>query len=421
MKTNHRLILLLALAAATALGGNYFLSDHAMKHEGNAPKIAAPKSPAEKKIKYWTDPMIPDYKAKGPGKSPMGMDLVAVYEDDAPEGSVKITAKTEKTIGLNAEKIEVREISKTIRAAGTVTYDERKVANIQSKVSGWVEKLYLDFTGQKVRKGDYLLEIYSPDLVSTEEEFLLAVKNRAVSPKNGDQEMGRMGEGMYEAARKRLQYFDVPEHQIAELEKNGKVFKTLHLHSPFDGVLTGKQVFAGMQVQPGMTLYTVADLSTIWVQADVYEQDIGWVKPGDKAVITLPAWPGKKFIGRVRYINPFLEKETRTVKVRMEFDNPGLELKPEMYASVEIGTGNHMGVAVPTEAVIRGGRKDIVIVAKGDGLFEPREVKIGVEGDKYLEALKGLDAGEMVVTSAQFLIDSESNLREAVDKIKGKE
>jgi multidrug efflux pump subunit AcrA (membrane-fusion protein) len=422
MKTNYKRTLFYALAlVATVIGGNYFLTDHGMKKAETTTPARQSSHPAEKKILYWTDPMIPDYKAKGPGKSPMGMDLVPVYDEGVAEGTVKISPKTEQIIGLLAEKIEVRNISKTIRAAGTVTYDERKVANIQSKVSGWVEKLYVNFTGQKVSKGDHLLEIYSPDLVSSEEEFLLAVKNRAVSSKSMDHDMGAMGDGMYEAARKRLQYFDVPEHQITELEQTGKVFKTLHLHSPFDGVLTGKQVFAGMQVSPGMTLYTVADLSTVWVQADVYEQDTGWVKPGDRATITLPAYPGKKFVGRVRYINPFLEKETRTVKVRMEFENPGMELKPEMYANVEINTASHQGVGVPAQAVIRGGRKDIVIISKGGGLFEPREVKIGSEGDKYFEALNGLEAGEMVVTSAQFLIDSESNLREAVNKIKGKE
>jgi RND family efflux transporter MFP subunit len=409
------------LAALLIAGGYYLLQPHLKKEPlSTAPSVKAEAkrtAKPERKILYWTDPMMPNYRAKGPGQSPMGMELVPVYEEESAEG-VKITDDTARNIGLRTEKISIRRISRLIKASGSVSYDERKVANIQSKVSGWVDKLYVNFTGQKVKKGDHLLEIYSPDLVATEEEFLLSIKNRIISTEGEAHDAQSMGDAMYDAARKRLQYFDVPEHQISELEKNGRVFKTLHLHSPFDGVLVSKQVFAGMQVQPGMTLYTVADLSKVWVQADVYEHQIGWVKVGDPVTMTLPAWPGRKFTGHVRYINPFLEKETRTVKVRMEFDNPSLELKPEMYADIEINTGAHNGLAVPQEAVIRGGKRDLVIVHKKDGIYAPMEVKIGVEGDKYIEVVKGLRPGDMVVTSAQFLIDSESNLHDAVAKMK---
>lgn len=374
-------------------------------------------APGGKKVKYWTDPMIPGFKSDKPGKSPMGMEMVPVYDEGEPGGGVKISPQAEKNIGLRTEKAAVRKISRSITAVGIVTYDERKVANIQSKVSGWVEKLYVNFTGENVAKGDTLLEIYSPDLVSTEEEFLLALKNRDLAAKGSGHDMAMAGNEMYDATRKRLEYFDVPEHQIRELEQEGKVFKTLHLHSPYDGVLVSKPVVVGMQVVPGMTLYTVADLSNVWVMADVYEAEIGWVKVGDRAEATLAAFPGRRFAGVVRYINPFLDKDTRTVKLRIEFANPDLELKPEMYANVEIKTAPRVAVAAPVESVIRGGKKDIVIIAKGGGLFEPREIRLGAQGDGYFEVLSGLAEGEDVVTNAQFLIDSESNLHEAVGKM----
>jgi Cu(I)/Ag(I) efflux system membrane fusion protein len=374
-------------------------------------------APGGKKVRYWTDPMIPGFKSDKPGKSPMGMEMVPVYDEGEVGGGVKISPQAEKNIGLRTEKAAVRKISRSINAVGTVAYDERKVANIQSKVSGWVEKLYVNFTGEKVAKGDHLLEIYSPDLVSTEEEFLLALKNRDLAAKGSGHDMVMAGNEMYVATRKRLEYFDVPEHQIRELEQDGKVFKTLHLHSPYDGVLVSKPVFVGMQVVPGMTLYTVADLSDVWVMADVYESEIGWVRVGDPAEATLAAFPGRKFAGVVRYINPFLDKDTRTVKLRIEFANPELELKPEMYANVEIKTATHDALAAPIESVIRGGKKDVVIIAKGGGLFEPREIKLGAQGDGYFEVLSGLVEGEDVVTNAQFLIDSESNLHEAVGKM----
>jgi len=292
------------------------------------------------------------------------------------------------------------------------------VTNVQAKVSGWVEKLYINFTGEKVKKGDYLLELYSPELVATEEEFLLAIKNRDAVMNNKDLDVMTGGEAMYEAARKRLLYLDVPEHQIWDIEWQKKILKTLHIHSPFDGVVVAKMVAAGQQVAPGMTLYTIADLSTVWVLADVYEYEIGWVKTGDKAEIAVPAYPGRKFSGRVAFIAPVLDPATRTVKVRLEFANPRGELKPEMFANAEIFTSARAkAVTVPKEAVIRGGRRDVVIVARGGGLFAPREVTLGYEGDGYYEIAGGLTEGEEVVTSAQFLIDSESNLREATGKM----
>ncbi len=425
MDIDYRKKFLYTLVLVAAIGAIYFLRHeiaglYGGTHLATGQKPANGKPAKERKIKYWTDAMIPGYRAAGPGKSPMGMDLTPVYEDEdqSADAGVKIHPELQQSLGVRTHKAGLREVSKTIRASGIISYDERKVANIQSKVTGWVEKLYVDFTGQKVLKGDYLLEIYSPDLVATEEEFLLAIRSREISTKNTELDLEMRGDEMYQAARNRLLYLDVPEHQIWDLEQKRLILKTLHIHSPYAGVVVSKPVFVGMQVTPGMTLYTVADLSSVWVMADVYEYEVGGVKVGDKAALSLPAYPGRKFTGVVSYINPFMDKEARTVKVRMEFANPHLELKPEMYANVEISAGkSRKAVTVPKEAVIRGGKHDIVIIARGGGLYDPREVTLGVEGRDYFEIASGLYEGETVVASANFLIDSESNLREATQKM----
>jgi len=428
MATNYGRRFYLTLALVAAFGGAYFFrheiaglpggKNHAgkMQTENTAEVKPAKK---ERKILYWTDTMIPGFRAPGPGKSPMGMDMTPVYEDEADAaGGVKINPEIERSIGVRTGKAVVREVSKTIRAAGIVSYDERKVSNIQAKVAGWVEKLYVNFTGQEVREGDYLMEMYSPELVASEEEFLLAVKTRAIEVKNPIPGMEMGSDEMYQASRKRLEYLDVPKHQIWDIEFKRQIYKTLHLHTPVAGVVVSKPIFVGMQVTPGMTLYTIADLSTVWVMADVYEYEIGSVRIGDRVTMTLPAYPGRTFTGSVMYINPFVEKETRTVKVRMEFHNLHRELKPEMFATVELHTrARKKALTVPKEAVIRSGERDIVIVSRGAGIYAPREVTLGIEGRDYFEITNGLAEGETVVSSANFLIDSESNLREAAAKM----
>ncbi len=422
MNTDYRKRFWLTVAVVAALGGLWaargWLDNVAIKKMAVPPQSAVKGAPdRERKILYWTDTMIPGYRAEGPGKSPMGMDLTPVYEDEA-EGGVKINAATEQSMGVRIAPVETRVLSRAVRAAGSVAYDETRVANIQSKTAGWIEHLYVNSTGQRVKKGDYLLEIYSPDLVATEEEFLLAARNRDAIKGSPAAEVAKRGQEMYEAAKKRLEYLDVPGHQIHDMEMKKQVFKTLHIHSPFDGVVVQKMVTEGMQVSPGMTLYTVADLSKVWVLAEVYEYELHGVHNGAPVKMTLEAYPGKTFNGAVTYIYPFLEKETRTVKVRIEFDNPRGELKPDMYARVEILAGaERKGLAVPKEAVIRGGKRDMVIVASGGSRYAPRQVKLGIESEGYFEALEGLTEGEKVVTSAQFLIDSESSLKEAAQKM----
>ncbi len=373
----------------------------------------------ERKIKYWQAPMDPSYISDKPGKSPMGMDLVPVYEDEAGPGEgIRINPTVEQNIGVKTEKIKKRTLTREIRTVGRLTYDERKVTHIHTKYEGWIEKLYVDFTGQEVKKDQILVEIYSPQLVSTQEELLLALKYSESLKKSPFPEISRGAESLLESTRRRLQLFDVAEHQIEELIREKKITKTMHIHSPARGFVTKKNALQGMFVKPGMSLYTIADLSNIWVLADIYEYELPWVQEGQEAEMNLAYFPGRKFKGKVTYIDPFLEPKTRTVKVRMEFKNPRWELKPEMYANVTLKSEIvRQAVAVPEEAVIHSGERDVVIVRTPSGGFDSRDVTLGPEADGYYQVLKGLEENEQVVVSSTFLIDSESQLKAALKNL----
>src|SRR3989338_6844926 len=377
----------------------------------------------DRKILFYRAPMNPEVTSPTPKKDEMGMDYVPVYEEEegiAP-GAVKIDPTIVQSIGVRTEKVIKKPLRRTLRTVGRIDYDERKVTHIHTKIQGWVEKLYIDFTGKEVNEGDMLLEVYSPELVSAQEEYLLALEY-AKSLKNSKVEgVAKGAESLLESARKRLQLFDVAEHQIKELEETKKHKKTLHIHSPVHGIVVQKNLLQGMFITPEMHLYVITDISKIWVYADIYEYEVPWVKIGQETEMTLTSIPGKVFRGVVTYIYPYLQAETRTVKVRMEFDNPNWELKPDMYANVKLESKiAESAILVPAEAVIRSGVRDIIIVSKGEGVFEPRDVKVGVDtGDGHLQILEGVKAGEDVVTSAQFLIDSESKLGEAVEKMRG--
>src|SRR3989338_1090669 len=375
----------------------------------------------ERKMLYWTDPMIPGFKSDKPGKSPMNMDMVPVYadEEEVAAGIVKIDPATVKSINVRTEKVIKKPLHRSIRTTGRIDYDERKITHIHTKIQGWVEKLYIDFTGKEVNKGDVLLEIYAPELVTAQEEYLLALEYEKSLKDSKTEEVASGAKFLLESARKRLQLFDVPEHQIKELEETRKPKKTLHIHSPTHGIVVQKNLLQGMFVTPETHIYVITDISKIWVYADIYEYEVPWVKVGQPVEMTLSYFSGKLFKGVVSYIYPYLQAETRTVKVRMEFYNPDWELKPDMYANVKLESKiAESAILVPAEAVIRSGVRDIIIVSKGEGVFEPRDVKVGVDtGDGYLQILEGVKAGEDVVTSAQFLIDSESKLKEAVSKM----
>jgi len=408
-------IVIIAVISGLAAGaaGMYYLAP--VKGDGQATTAAAPASDAKgREILYWQAPMDPTYIRDEPGKSPMGMDLIPVYRGDEERmepGGVSIDPVTAQNIGVRTAAIQSRELKKAIRTIGRIGYDEKRVYHVHTKVDGWIEKLYVDSTGEKVSKDDILLEIYSPKLVSAQEEYLLARRSRET--------MAGVGrESIADLSRRRLELWDVPPHQIKEIEETGKAMRTLHIHSPSTGIVIEKPVTEGMYVKPGMAIYTIADISRVWAYVDVYEYELPWIKTGQEAEMTLASYPGKTFRGKVSFIYPFMDQKTRTNKVRLEFDNPALELKPNMYANVTLKSMvSRKAIAVPAEAVILSGERSIVFLSRGDGKFIPREVTLGVEAGGFYEVSKGLEDGDIVVTSAQFLIDSESRLREAVSKM----
>jgi RND family efflux transporter MFP subunit len=314
----------------------------------------------------------------------------------------------------------VREaISHPVRAAGIVVADEKRVRRVQAKIEGWVEKLYTNFTGQLVAKGQPLMEIYSPDLVATQREYLLAKAGVDRMKESPYQDAREMSSGLAQAARTRLKLFDVPESFIEELERTGKVRRTVTLNAPVSGYVTGKDIFEGTRVMPGMDLLTVTDLSRIWIDADLYEYEAQSVRVGQAALLDTVADPGTKLKGRVAFIYPTFSPETRTLKVRFEFPNPGLRLKPQMYANVSLDLHSVTGVVIPDSALIETGVRVIAFVDAGNGSFEPREVKVGVRGDGKAQILSGVKAGEKVAVRANFLLDSESKLRAALTKMTG--
>ena len=358
------------------------------------------------------------------------MDFVPVYEDEVkgsgagvnlPEGyaTVQVGMERVQLAGIQSAPAVREAISHPVRAVGIVVPDERRVRRVQSKVEGWIEKLHTNFTGQMVTKGQPLLEIYSPDLVATQREYLLARAGVDRMKESPYEDAREMSSGLAQAARTRLKLFDVPESFIEELERTGKVQRTVTLNAPVSGYVTGKEVFEGTRVMPGMDLLTVTDLSRVWIEADLYEYEAQAVRVGQTALLETVADPGTKLKGRVAFIYPTFSPETRTLKVRFEFPNPGLRLKPQMYANVALDLHSVTGVVVPDSALIETGVRVIAFVDSGNGSFEPREVKVGVRGNGKAQILSGVKAGEKVAVGANFLLDSESKLRAALTKMTG--
>jgi RND family efflux transporter MFP subunit len=375
------------------------------------------------KILYWQAPMDPTEIYDKPGKSKMGMDLVPVYEDEASGsvGTVVIDPVTIQNMGVRYTTVQKMDFNRDIRAVGIVEYNEENLYTINSKISGWIEKLYVDYTGKIVLKGQPLLEIYSPELVSTQEEYLLALNNQKAVSSSSFESIRDGAVSLLNSTRKRLNYWDIPYSEIARLEQTGEVHKTLRLNVPANGVVIHKNAVEGAKVNAGMDLYQIADLSTIWVEASIYDYELPWVNEGQKAEMQLSYLPEKNYTGKISYIYPYLNEKARTIQIRLEFENPDLELKPGMYANVSIQGRTFPNVLViPSEAVIRSGERNVVFVANGEGKFEPRQVRIGVEGgpnNRYVKVLGGLLEGEQIVTSSQFLLDSESRLQEAIQKM----
>jgi Cu(I)/Ag(I) efflux system membrane fusion protein len=329
-------------------------------------------------------------------------------------GTVQISPERQQLIGVRIGTVEKRPLQKVIRTNGRVEFDEKRLATISPKIGGWIEELYVDFTGAPVKKGAPLLTLYSPELVSTQEEYLAALRARRELSASPYPEVAASGNALVESARRRLRLWDISEEQIRVLEQTGQVRKSLTLYSPYGGIVLEKMAFKGMRVEPGMALYKLADLSVVWLIADIYEYELPLIRLGQQASINLSYLPGEAFTGKAVFIYPYLDAQTRTARVRFEFANPRGTLKPEMYAGVEITIRLGDKVAVPEGAIIDTGIRKVAIVEKGAGYFEPRDVKLGTKAGDYYEVLDGLKVGERVVTSANFLIDSESKLKEAI-------
>jgi Cu(I)/Ag(I) efflux system membrane fusion protein len=364
----------------------------------------------QKKVLYWVDPMNPANRSDKPGKAPDGMDLVPVYADGAGPATstvtgyanVKLTSDRQQLIGVQTGMTEMRSLGRSVRTVGRVAVDETRLYKITTKFDGYIEKLYVNVTGQRIRKGQPLFSVYSPDLLATQQEYLLALRAAKQSP------------SLLAAARQRLLLWDVTPAEIRELERTGTARKSVTIDSPTNGYVLNKIAVEGARVTLGEPLFEIANLDRVWIQADVYESELPFIRLGASATTTLSYIPGRTWTGRVTFIAPTVDPMTRTVKVRSEFDNADGALKPDMFGDVVIEQPARQVVVVPDSAVLQTGTRAVVFVVKGDGTFEPREVSVGTKSEQFYEVRGGLTAGEKVVTQANFLIDSESRLRAAI-------
>jgi Cu(I)/Ag(I) efflux system membrane fusion protein/cobalt-zinc-cadmium efflux system membrane fusion protein len=375
----------------------------------------------ERKILYWRAPMDPNYISDKPGKSPMGMDLVPVYTDEAEVDSahtIIIDPVTQQNMGIRTAVLKTGPLVKTIRTVGRVVYDEQLLAEVNTKFEGWIDTLHVNQTGQAVEKGQPLFEIYSPQLYSAQEEYLAAMRGLETLAQ-ASPEAQKQSRELLEAAKVKLRYLDVAPERIRELERTRRIEKNLTIDSPNAGIVTEKMAVEGMYIRPGMAIYRIADLSKVWMYLDIYEYQLPWVRLGQTATMTLPYIPDKTFAGKVIYIYPYLEEKTRVIRVRLEFDNPNLELKPDMYATVVLQSNlDREALLIPRDAYIDSGVRKVAFIYRGEGKFLPREIQTGVEAEnRMVEVVSGLNAGDVVVTSGQFLLSAESQLKAAMARM----
>lgn len=418
MNSTARTIVVITLLGA-ALGAGYWLG----RGTAGPTPTAAPAADAgsstkagEPKLLYYRNPMgLPD-TSPVPKKDPMGMDYIPVYEgeDQGAPGTVKVSADRIQTLGVRTEIVSKRSLARIVRAVGTIEINERGQHTVAPKFEGWIEKLHVNTTGQAVARGQPLAEVYSPELVSAQREYLIAYKAaKTLSGADSDAQAGV--QQLATAALERLRNWDISEAQLARLREGGEPRRTLTLMAPASGVIIKDPPVAGMRFMPGEALFKIADLSRVWLIADVFEQDLSLVRIGTRVSITVSAYSDKAFPGEVTFIYPTLNAETRTARVRIELANPQGQLRPGMYGTVQIEAGPKREVlTVPDSAVIDSGTHQTVLVALGEGRFEPREVKLGSRGEGFVEIVSGVTDGESVVTRANFLIDSESNLKAAL-------
>jgi Cu(I)/Ag(I) efflux system membrane fusion protein len=411
----------LVVAGVAGFAGNWWGTRHVDAPSASVENAA----PKERKIRFYRNPMGLADISQTPKKDSMGMDYIPVYEGEeetspsSPASANQLKFSTEKIqkLGVRTEAATLRVLDKMVRAAGRIEPDERRNYTIAPRFEGYVEKLHVNATGQAVAKGQPLFEVYAPDLLAAQREYTIAVQGVQALGQAGPDAQRSMQQ-LADASLARLRNWDVSEEQIKELARSGTAKRTLTFRSPVGGFVSEKKAVQGMRFMPGDALYQVSDLSAVWVVADVFEQDIAAVKTGMRAKVKINAYPDKTFDAALTYVYPTLNAETRTVPVRLELSNPGGLLKPGMFAQVELPVGSRNKVlTVPVSAVIDSGTRQIVVVQMGlpeEGRFEPREVKLGARSENFLEILDGLRDGELVVVSANFLIDAESNLKAAI-------
>src|SRR3989454_138701 len=346
-----------------------------------------------------------------------GMDMKAMQGMEGMKGmqpgAVAIPAVTRQLIGVRTVPVTYAALEQEIRAVGTVEYDERKLTKVNLRVSGWIEQVFVNAIGQSVRAGQPMLTLYSPDLLATQDEYLLAVKAQAQLEGSPVAEARQQAVALVSSARERLRLWNLTEEQIEAIERRGKAERVLAVYAPSSGIVLKRQALPGNYVEPGTTLYELADLSTVWIYGDIYESEITSVRLNQSAEVTFEAYPGETFRGKVAYIYPYLNEATRTVRVRMEFANPHLKLKPGMYGNVMLHVDAGRRLVVPKEAVLDSGLRQLVFLDLGQGVYQPYPVKLGRRSQEYVEVLEGIKEGDRVVTSANFMLDAESKLASA--------
>ncbi len=392
-----------------------------------APSESAPPAPSApaKRVMYRST-MNPGEVSDHPGKDSMGMEMVPFTVEEratpTPKGlaQVSVSAPEARRMGLTFGTVERRNLQREVRTSARIVPDETRLFRVNTKVGGWVDKLFADVTGQAVRRGQPLLSIYSPDLVASQQELISALQAQKQLARSPFPAVAQGGSDLVEAARRRLRLWDMSEAQIGRVETTGQVEREVTLYAPASGYVTEKDVLPGQRVMPGDPLMVIADLSTVWAEADVYESDLPYVKVGMPLTVTLPYWPGQSFAGTVSFLDPFLDPQTHTLKARLQIANPKLLLKPDMYGNARFAYPLGEVLAVPVAAVLPTGEHNIVFKADENGALTPVDVTLGPRAGDYFQVLSGLEEGDRVATSANFLIDSESSLKAALQAVAGK-
>lgn len=423
MNTNKTLLAgIAAMSIAVGIGAGWLLKERSQTTPA-ATNAAAPavKEKEEEKVLFYRHPMNPSITSPTPQKDEMGMDYVPVYTEEKEKtgapGVVSIDPRVVQNLGVRTAAVGRHRFAVPVDTVGTVVVDERGISFFNPKVNGWVERLHVRAVGDSVRRGQLLAEVYSPELVSAQEEFLVALHG---TKRFNDSPLAKDSASLLETARARLRLLDVPDAEIQSLERGTAVRRTVKIHAPHAGTVTELAMREGGYVTPDTRLYSLADLSRVWVNVEIYASQLGRVKQSDPVTLRLAFMPGREWRGRIDYLYPTVNPQSRTVQARLVFDNPGGVLRPGMYANAAIQTGARDNVlAIPREALLRTGTQEAVILALGEGRFKPMAVRAGMEDGGMVEILEGLEEGKQVVLSGQFLIDAEASFKNAMSRLEG--